>query len=83
MSTSKYAQAWAVLKQYKILVIVLDTPRVEKTVRQGIIEHKKLDKDKNLLERIKVTKRLTPENKLELTFTLHPVIRTNNEYFDL
>lgn len=83
MYTSKYAQAWRILKQLKILELTLENARVERTVRKGIIEHKKLDKDKNPLERIKVTKALNNDNKLVLTFTLVPIVRKQDDYFDL
>lgn len=80
--TSKYATAWAVLKKHKILVLTLDTPRVERTVRKAIIEHKKLDKDKNPLERIKTTKALV-DGKITLTFRLIHSIRHRTEFLDL
>ena len=81
-SSSKYAQVWAILKAYKTVALTLDTPRVERTVRKAIIEHKKLDKNKNNLERIKVTRALV-EGKIQLTFHLVPTVRARDEYFDL
>ncbi len=79
---SKYAQAWAILKEYKEITLVLDNPRAEKTIRNAIVEHKKLDKSKNYLERIK-TSREIKEGKLVLHFRLVPSIRRSAEFFDL
>lgn len=79
---SKYAQAWEILKEYKTLTLTLDNPRVERTVREGVIKYKKLDKTKNPLERIKVKKTLA-DGKLQLHFTLVPTTRWRLEYFDL
>lgn len=82
-STSKYAQAWAILKETKSLSLILETPRVENTIRKAIIEHKKLDKTKDPLERIKVKKYLNPEGKVVLTFKLVPCVRSIDALFDL
>lgn len=79
---SKYAQAWAILKEFKSLTLTLDSPRVERTVRKAIIEHKKLDKDKSPLERIKVKKSFV-DGRVTLHFTLLPSIRYRTEFFDL
>lgn len=79
---SKYAQAWAILKEFKSLTITLDSPRVERTVRKAIIEQKKLDKEKNPLERIKVTKSLVA-GKITLEFSLVDSVRYRTEFIDL
>lgn len=79
---SKYAQAWAILKEYKEVSLVLDNPRTEKTIRAAITEHKKLDKFKNPLERIKTFKEIK-EGKLIIHFKLVPCIRRTNEFLDL
>ena len=83
MTSSKYAQAWAILKEFKSLTLTLDSPRVERTVRKAIIEHKKLDKEKNPLERIKVKKSLSLEGKILLKFFLVPTVRYGTQFIDL
>lgn len=79
---SKYAQAWAILKEYKSLTLTLDTPRVERTVRKAIVEHKKLDTNKNLLERIQVRKSIS-DGRVQLHFRLIPTTRRLKDFFDL
>lgn len=83
MSNSKYAQAWAILKESKALTLTLHSPRVERTVRKALAEHKKLDKEKNYLERIKVVKSVTPEGKIRLDFSLITTLRKGNDFLDL
>lgn len=79
---SKYIQAWEILKEFKSLTLTLDSPRVERTVRKAIIEQKKFDKDKNPLERIKVTKSLV-DGRITLEFKLVDTIRYRAEFIDL
>lgn len=83
MTSSKYAQAWAILKEFKTLTLTLDSPRVERTVRKAIIEHKKLDREKNPLERIKVKKSLSDGGKILLKFFLVPTVRYGTQFIDL
>lgn len=81
---SKYAQAWAILNEFKTLTLTLDSPRVERTVRKAIIEQKKLDPNKNPLERIKVNKYIDKDsNKITLDFALVDTIRYRTEFIDL
>ena len=81
ISISKYAQAWAILKQYKKLSLTLETPRIEKTIRAAIRSQKKLDPSRELLERIQVKKEII-EGKLVLHFKLIPSVRRRDEFFD-
>lgn len=81
ISISKYAQAWAILKQYKKLSLTLETPRIEKTIRAAIRSQKKLDPSRELLERIQVKKEII-EGKLVLHFSLIPSVRRRDEFFD-
>lgn len=81
ISISKYAQAWAILKQYKKLSLTLETPRIEKTIRAAIRSQKKLDPSRELLERIQVKKEII-EGKLVLHFSLISSVRRRDEFFD-
>lgn len=81
ISISKYAQAWAILKQYKKLSLTLETPRIEKTIRAAIRSQKKLDPSRELLERIQVKKEII-NGKLVLHFSLIPSVRRRDEFFD-
>lgn len=81
ISISKYAQAWAILKQYKKLSLTLENPRIEKTIRAAIRSQKKLDPSRELLERIQVKKEII-NGKLVLHFSLIPSVRRRAEFFD-
>ena len=78
---SKYAQAWAILKETKSLTLTLTNPRVERTIRKAMVEHKKLDQTRNLLERIHVTREISGDNLL-LHFKLKPYIRQRDDFYD-
>lgn len=79
---SKYRQAWQFLKANKVLTLVINSPTVERTVRKAIIEHKKLDKEKDFLERIQVKRSVNSEGKIQLDFSLIPSIRRLESFYD-
>lgn len=80
---SRYRQAWLLLKSEKVLSLVISSPRVERTIRKAIIEQKKLDKDKDYLERISVKRSVNSEGKIQLDFSLIPSVRRRESFYDL
>lgn len=79
---SKYQEAWEILKKTKTLSLSIADPKTERTIRKAIIERKKLDKDKDPLERISVRKEIK-DGQLVLNFTLSPAIRWRSDFYDL
>lgn len=81
---SPYHQAWLQLKESGNLILALNDPTSEKTVRAAIIEYKKKDKTKNPRLRLKITKKINPSSKkLELHFQTYEANRASDTFFNL